>query len=183
MAESATVSNNSRVLTITEELDKFIAELHTDYEVWYAKSVRRNYLWWYILQIVSAVSGLLFALASAIEISKYFGESAGRPTLTLALVLLPALSSACANIIIRFRIYDLWMIREQGRIQFQKLHKEAIGRAASATTDQIRSQIYQELVERTEAIENEQQTRFFSIAGLDIAARPNPAVAGQKNTP
>jgi len=160
--------------SISEKLDEFVNELHTEYELWYAKSVRRNYLWWYILQIVSAISGLFFALASAIAVSGVLKDTPNstndNPKLTMLLVLLPALSSACANIIIRFRIYDLWMIREQGRIKFQKLHKEALGKAASAKDDNERSALYQDLVERAEIIENEQQTRFFSIAGSDLSA-------------
>lgn len=161
--------------TISQNLDVFINELHTEYEMWYAKSVRRNYKWWYLLQIISAISGLFFALASAIAVSGVLKECSSSTNdnpkiITLILVLLPALSSACANIIIRFRIYDLWMIREQGRIQFQKLHQEAIGKAASAKDDEERSKLYQDLVDRAEKIENEQQTRFFSIAGIDSSS-------------
>lgn len=161
------------VNSISEKLEEFVNELHTEYEVWYTKSVRRNYLWWYILQIASAVTGLFFALASAIAVSGVLKDAANptndNPKLTMLLVLLPALSSACANIIIRFRIYDLWMIREQGRMKFQRLHKEAVGKAASAKSDDERSALYQDLVERAEIIENEQQTRFFSTAGIDLA--------------
>ncbi len=173
-------------IQMKSQLMLFIEQLHTEYEAWYTVSVRRNYKWWYALQVASAVAGLLFALASAVSVSNVFKlPEQDKSYFTLFLVLLPAFSSACANIVIRFRIYDLWMIREQGRIAFQELYQEAIARATDLADDEQCRKLYLELVKRTKQIEDDQQVRFFSIGRSDTPTRPttaSPAVATATHT-
>lgn len=62
---------------IKQELESYIAEPHKEYEVWYAKSVRKTYRWWWLLQVVSLLSGFAFALIAALVAADVF--AAGTP--------------------------------------------------------------------------------------------------------
>ncbi|TAL67840.1 MAG: hypothetical protein EPN82_13020 [Bacteroidetes bacterium] len=161
------MNENIKELEIYASLEKYVNELHSDYEVWYAKSVRKIYWIWYIMQILTAATGFVFAIVSSIAVA-LGNEVIKNYHLTIYLVILPAFSSASANIIIRFRIYDLWMIREQGRIEFQNLHNEGKALMLSAKSETELQNVYQQLVKRTKEIEDDQQVRFFSISKVDL---------------
>jgi hypothetical protein len=152
---------------IFKSVSDFITELNREYEKWYERSVRRIYFIWYILQLVITLSGFIFALVSSVAVIKNDFCILGFKT-EIAMILLPALSSALSSILLKFRIYDLWMIREQGRIGFQKLHKDGMVKLnAAATTDELQK-LFQELVDKTNEIEQDQSVRFFSISKADL---------------
>jgi hypothetical protein len=147
---------------IYKNISDLITELHCDYETWYAKSVKRIGLVWYILQIITTISMFLFAIISSIAVIYDFKTVWG-VNLTMLMVLLPALSSALSGIILKFRLYDLWTIREQGRIAFQNLVNEGKLLLSSAETIVELKSINTYLVNGMNQIENDQQSSFFSI--------------------
>jgi hypothetical protein len=164
------MNDKDSALSIRQQLEDFIKEIHTDYEIWYAKSVRRIYLVWYIFQILIAASTLLFAIISSIAVVLQNNNPIikNQNTITIYMVILPALSSALANIIIRFRVYDLWMIRENARIAFQNLHNEGKWKLAKAKSEQDYIKLYAYLTQRVNDIENEQESKFFSISKQEM---------------
>jgi hypothetical protein len=158
-----------------KKLSDFVKEIRNEYEIWYAKSVRRIYLVWYVLQITTTITVFIFAIVSSIAVVnkdfKFMGNE-----LTVIMVLLPALSSALSNILIKFRVYDLWMIREQGRMAFQNLYQEGQLKLSSANSTDELKEAYSYLVKRTNEIEEDQQTRFFSVSKTEL--KPvNPGAA------
>lgn len=148
---------------IKSELEKFIDELHTDYEVWYAKSVRKTFRWWWLLQVTSLLSGFAFALIAALVAADVFVGTPYKTLSIIALVVLPALSALAANTIIQFRVYDMWRLRERGRISFQNLVIEGRRRIHTAKSEQEYADIFEELQKKANEIENSQSEDFFSF--------------------
>jgi len=62
-----------------------------------------------------------------------------------ALVILPLIASLVSSILTQLRLYDLWKLREDGRIRFQDLSIEGERRAAAANSDEECTQLRQEL--------------------------------------
>lgn len=152
-------------VTSCDELQKFIDELHKDYEIWYAKSVRRVSRNYYLLQGISVLAGFLTSILSASIPDINFG------TWRIVLIILPLVGSLSATILLQFRIYVLWNLREEGRIAFQNLVSEGRKRYAASKTDKECFEIHESLQLRVTAIENEQKDKFFSLSRSDFILR------------
>ncbi|MBD1208402.1 MAG: hypothetical protein H9535_08230 [Ignavibacteria bacterium] len=83
--------------------------------------------------------------------------------ITLLLIILPTLSAVSANIIIRFRLSDLWLIRDKGRIDYRKLAEEGRQKMLMAKNAQDLVEIHSYLNDSMRKIEDTQQVRFFSV--------------------
>lgn len=146
-----------------EALAQFITKLHQDYYPWYDRSVRRHYLLWLPLQIVTVASGFAAALVAALMTDEAFQNfGIGR----VLLVVLPALSSAASLLIAQIRLQDRYRLREKGRLAIQDLNIEADRRFAAATRDEEYSQIHMELQKKLREIERYQGQEYFSLSGL-----------------
>lgn len=166
---------------IKQELEKYIVELHKDYEVWYAKSVRKTFRWWWFLQVMSLLSGFTFALIAALVAADVFQPGTIYKTYAvIALVVLPALSALAANTVIQFRVYDIWRLREKGRISFQNLVIEGRRRLSTAKTEEDYADIFAELQDRANKIEFSQSEDFFSFNKSDFASNFTRAEINEK---
>jgi hypothetical protein len=136
-------------------LTKYVEHLHT-YSIWYAESVRRYAVAFYGLQLTVILAGFLTAVLAAFE------EQIGlqiRP----AIVILPLLGSLAAGALYQFRVYDLWRLREDGRIAFQDLDTEARRRLAAVTDEADCSRAHEELQQQATKIERDQADRFYAV--------------------
>lgn len=150
-------------------LAMFIQEMKTDYERWYLRATRTTYAFFVLMQLTVMLCGLATAIIAALVDAKQFESQA-----KVALVVLPLISSFTASLMVQFKLYDMWRLREDGRIQFQGLVSE--GRQRMAATDdagQI-SAIHQDLQARAQAIEIQQGASFFGLFEARQAAKVDP---------
>jgi len=155
----------NKVVTSCEELKHFVDELHSGYEMWYAKSVRRVMLGYSFLQALSLLSGFLTSILTALTTKETFGTS-----WRVVLIILPSIGSLAATVLLQFRVYDLWHLREDARIAFQDLVNEGRKRLAAARNEKECFDIYESLHKKATIIENEQKTRFFALTKSDHVA-------------
>jgi hypothetical protein len=144
---------NNRNLTA---LTKYMEHLHT-YSVWYAKSVRRYAVAYYGLQFGVMLCGFLTAVLAAFETQ--IGVWWTKP----AIVILPLLGSLSVGALYQFRVYDLWRIREDGRLAFQDLDTEVRRRLAAASGEADCGRAYEELQQQATKIERDQADRFYAV--------------------
>lgn len=154
------------VLSCSETLHEYVDELYKSYEIWYSKSVRRVYRWWWFLQAVALLSGFVASVLIA-----YFGGGPMQPSLRFTLIALPAVGSLAAAALAQFRVYELWRIRETGRIAFQDLVLEARIRAAAVRSEEEALATYNELRNRANAIEIDQKDSYFSLNSPGFVSR------------
>ena len=161
------MNENLKQLEIYTTFELLIKDIKDKYLVKYSKSVKIIYRTWYILQIITSVTGFLFAIVGSIAVLNQDLKIWGIE-LTIPMILLPALSSAISSLIIKFRIYDLWMIREYARIEYQKLSQQSQYFISIAETKEEIIRYYEIILYRLNQIEEEQQARFFAITTGDF---------------
>lgn len=137
-------------------LTKYVEHIHT-YPVWYAKSVRRYSVAYYGLQFTVVLSGFLTAAVAAFETQ--IAESWTKPVT----VIVPLLGSLAAGALYQFRVYDLWRLREDGRLAFQDLDTEARRQLAAATCEADCIRAHGELQQQVTKIERDQADRFYAV--------------------
>jgi hypothetical protein len=149
--------------TPREALEAFSHRVHAEFESWYDCHSTNCYRWYLVLQLLVFISSLAVAVIAALSNGADYEKWAKYLIVTLPLV------TALANtVLIQLRLYDLWKLREEGRIQVQAIALEAVRRAASAKTDEDCSRIHEELEQRLNQIESSQGASFFGLykAGL-----------------
>ena len=140
-------------------LDILADRIHREYEVWYAKSVRRVGFFYMALQFTTMFTGFVAAcLAALTSKDDYQGLAKA------AMVIVPATGSLAAGVVVQLRLHDLWRLREDGRIGFQDLALQLEGLAKSAKTDDERGAAFEMARLRIRDIEGGQSRRFFAIA-------------------
>src|SRR5208283_1881419 len=115
------------------------------------KSVRRVYLGYAILQMTALLSGFVTSVISAVVNEHAFGTWG-----KWVLIVTPALGSLAAACLLQFRVYELWRLREQGRIAFQNIALTGQRRLAFAKTEEECAKLYEELQQKTTEIEKAQ---------------------------
>lgn len=143
----------------------FINEIHTEYKIWYAKSCRLNYRVWYTLQLLSLLSGFLTSILIAFQTQEKWST-----TIKIICIILPLLGSLAATIILQFKIFETWKLREEGRISFQNLVNYANSELLKCKAEEDYEKLYEILTLRTNEIENTQASHFFSLYGSNFIA-------------
>jgi hypothetical protein len=138
-------------------LTAFVAELHDEYEVWYAKAVRSTQRWNIGLQVLALLSSFAAAVVAAItEPTNLFWT---KP----ALVLLPMAGGLATTVLTQAKLYDMWKLRENGRIEFQGLAQEGRRKLAAVSDPAELAKIHEDLQRRAQAIEVAQAGGFFGF--------------------
>jgi len=144
-------------------LDQLSHDIEDDYEVWYDRNSTRCYQWYLGLQIVVFLTGAATSITAALTTGANYDRWP-----KYVIVLLPIVSSLAAVILSQVRLYDLWKLREGGRIQAQALALQARGRAASAQNDQECSKAYEDLTKMLNELEIAQGAAFFGMYSPDL---------------
>lgn len=153
------------------DLHALAVRVHRDYEVWYAKSVRRVGFSCMALQGITMLTGFATACLAALTSPNEFGGWT-----KASMVLLPAIGSLAAGLVVQLRLHDLWRLREDGRISFQDLALQVEGLARSVGTDDDLKQAFEMIRLRILGIETDQSRRFFGLApAVPVHYRPAPA--------
>jgi hypothetical protein len=148
--------------TPREAVESFAKRIHEDFEKWYDEHEGICRRWYIGLQVLALLLSLATATIAALADEKAFGTWA-----KYALVILPLAASLVTSLLSQIRFYDLWKLREQGRIQFQDLAFEAERRAAAATDAECTA-IHEELQKRVNEIESTQSASFFGLFSSDL---------------
>ena len=149
-----------------EALARFVASLHSDYEVWYAKSVRRVNRAYWMLQMTVLLSGFLTSVVAAAVAIQALAS-----WWRWVLVAMPAVGFLAAACLLQFRTYELWRLREQGRIAFQDLAIAGQRLLAAAKTDNECSVIHKDLQKSATEIEQTQCVSFFGLISADFVSK------------
>lgn len=153
------VSNDSASLKV------FIKEIHKNYEIWYAKTCRLNYRIWYSLQLISLLSGFLTSIFIA-----YQGKDSWTETTRLISILIPLFGSLAGTLILQFKIFETWKLREEGRISFQNLVNYSNSQLLKCKSQDDFQKLFEEITLKTNEIENEQSNKFFALYGSNFIA-------------
>jgi hypothetical protein len=140
-----------------EALERFADKIENEFERWYVRHeaiCRCCYLsLQFAIFLVSIATTLLAALSDKEQFAAW-----GK----YLLVALPLLAAIATSLLSQLRLYDMWKLREEGRIQFQDLAIEARRRAAGATDDDCKA-VHAELQKRLKDIESAQSVGFFGL--------------------
>jgi hypothetical protein len=128
------------------------------------------YRGYWTLQLTVLLSGFLTSVVAVIVQQQAFA-SWGK----WVLVILPAVGSLAAACLLQFRTYELWRLREEGRIAFQDLAISGQRLLASAKTNEECSAIHADLQKKTAEIELTQSDSFFGLFRADFISRYQPA--------
>lgn len=148
-----------------ESLLTFFEKIHEDYEVWYAKACRKNYRIWYSLQLTSLLSGFFTSIFIAFQTQHNWS-----PTIKIFCVIIPLIGSLAATIILQFKIFETWKLREEGRISFQNLVNYGNSEILKCKTEEDYQKLFEEVTLLINKIENEQANRFFALYGGNFLA-------------
>lgn len=148
-----------------ESLQKFISKIHTDYEIWYAKVCRLNYRIWYSLQLISLLSGFLTSIFVAFQT-----QATWTPTIKIICIVIPLVGSLAATIVLQFKIFETWKLREEGRISFQNLVNYSNSQIFKCKSQEDFQKLFEEITSKANEIENDQANKFFSLYGSNFLA-------------
>lgn len=148
-----------------EALTAFIDKLHKEYETWYAKICRLNYRIWYSLQFISLLSGFLTSIFVAFQ-----NEKTWTLTSKIICIVMPLIGSLAATAILQFKIFETWKLREEGRISFQNLVNYGKSKLLKCKAQEDYQNLFEEMMLKTNEIENDQANKFFSLYGSNFLA-------------
>ena len=148
--------------TSREALESFGNVVKKDFEPWYDRHAKGCYRYYLALQFGALISSLTAAIFAALSTGQTFDAWA-----KYVIVILPVVGALFSSLLSQLRLYDLWKLREQGRIQVQALSFEAQRRLATADSEQECSRIHEELERRLNEIEAAQSVTFFQLYKAD----------------
>jgi hypothetical protein len=146
-------------------LQVFISKIHIDYEIWYAKVCRLNYRVWYSLQLISLLSGFLTSIFVAFQ-----NEESWSTTIKIICIVIPLIGSLAATIVLQFKVFETWKLREEGRISFQNLVNYSNSQILKCKSQEDFQELFESITLKTNEIENEQANKFFSLYGSNFVA-------------
>jgi hypothetical protein len=153
---------NTEQTTAKSEFLKFIKYLEKSFKPWYTKNVGRSLYLWYVCQALSILCGFATAIIAAFADQAFFAATG-----KLLLIIIPTIGSLAATIILQFRIFDLWQLRESGRTTIEKMVSLGFQIYASNKTEQEYSDIHKEFIEQVYKLEEEQKTQFFQLSNAN----------------
>jgi FtsH-binding integral membrane protein len=152
--------------TPREALERFASRITPEYEDWYERHATMCYRWYLALQLVVFLSSVIVAVIAALSNSSNYDRWP-----KYVMVILPLIGALATALLTQVRFYDLWKLREDGRIQMQALAMEAERRAAAAADDAQCSKIHEELERRITETEVKQAASFFGLYGSDFTLK------------
>jgi hypothetical protein len=78
--------------------------------------------------------------------------------------------SLAATIVLQFKIFETWKLREEGRISFQNLVNFSNSQILKCKSQEDFQKLFEEITLRTNEIENDQANKFFSLYGSNFLA-------------
>ena len=145
-----------------EALEAFTSEVKNEYVTWYQRHETICRVVYLSLQLLVFLISIASAIVAALSDPEQFA-SWGK----FVLVALPLATTVCTTLLTQAHVYDMWKLREQGRIEVQRIVFESAQLAAGATSDAARK-IHHEMIERLMKIESVQSASFFGFFKSDF---------------
>jgi len=142
--------------------------MHSDYEVWYAKASRLTYRWYMAMQCAAILCGFF---ASVIVARTPHDEFHGLRKIVI--VALPMLGGLAASAIVQFKLYDIWWLRGDGRVEFQRLITQERVLVAALKDDEEATAIHKALQEQAQEIEIQQIATFVGLLSRSYTVQYN----------
>ncbi|MFN3378787.1 MAG: hypothetical protein ACK41O_04980 [Runella zeae] len=152
-----------------EALLRLIDKVHRQYETWYAKVSKRNHRVWYSLQLVSLLCGFLTSIFVAFQT-----KATWTPNIKLICAIIPLIGSLASTLVLQFKIFETWRLREEGRISFHNLVNYSNSELLKCKTPEDFQQLFETITQKTNELENEQSSKFFSLYGSNFIASFTP---------
>ena len=145
-----------------QALDAFASEVKNEYVTWYQRHETLCRVMYLSLQMLVFLISITSAIVAALSDGEQFA-SWGK----FVLVALPLATTVATTLLTQVHIYDMWKLREHGRIEVQRIVFESGQRSAGATADEA-GRIHAELIERLMKIESAQSASFFGFFKSDF---------------
>jgi hypothetical protein len=158
------------------DVKSLVKEVEADYRRWYERSVGRVGLTYGILQSCAVLSGFIVALLTALVNVEHFAQYKA------AVVIVSAIGSVAASILVQFRVHDLLRLREEGRIAFQSLALYGRGRLLGLKAGDEKEELFEEIARRIDLIEKDQSDRFFALVKSEMVGQFVP-LSKERNQP
>ncbi|RDB03486.1 DUF4231 domain-containing protein [Runella aurantiaca] len=155
-----------------ESLVAFIDKIHQVYEIWYAKVAKRNHRVWYMLQLVSLLCGFLTSIFVAFQT-----KATWTPNIKLICAVIPLIGSLASTIVLQFKVFETWRLREEGRISFHNLVNFGNSELLKCKTPEDFQKLHETLTQKTNELENEQSSKYFGLYGSNFIASFTPKKA------
>lgn len=156
--------------TPREALEEFGKVILSEFESWYDEHSSNCYRWYLILQFTVFISSVGIAIIAALSDGRSY-----EAWVKYILVGLPLLAATATSLLTQLKLYDLWKLREQGRIESQALGLEARRRAADEETEEDCAKAHAEIESRLNQLEARQSEGFFGLYSSDLLFRVRPA--------
>lgn len=164
MAEITEENQNTK-----EALVALINKIHQDYEIWYAKISKRNFRIWYGLQLVSLLCGFLTSIFVAFQT-----KATWTPNIKLICAIIPLIGSLASTVVLQFKVFETWRLREEGRISFHNLVNMANTELLKCKIPEDYHKLHETITQKTNELENEQSSKHFALYGSNFIASFTP---------
>jgi ABC-type dipeptide/oligopeptide/nickel transport system permease component len=154
--------DNYESTSAKNEFLKFIKYIEKSYKPWYTKSVSRTLKLWYVCQFLSILCGFAATVIAAISSEEFFNVTG-----KILLMVIPSIGSLAATIILQFRIFDLWQLRENARVSIEKMISTGLQLYASNKTETEYSELHKAFIEQIYNLEADQKTQFFQLSSAN----------------
>lgn len=145
-----------------QALDAFASEVRNEYVTWYSRHETICRVTYLLLQLFVFLISIATAIVAALSDAQQFA-SWGK----FVLVALPLATTVATTLLTQVHLYDMWKLREQGRIEVQRIVFEASQRSAGASAEEA-GKIHAELVDRLMKVESAQSASFFGFFKSDF---------------
>lgn len=149
---------------LKKELDELIEKTRKDYLKWYSQAVGWSKYGYLFSQNFIIALGFVTALIAAFqdELDKWWAKA--------LLITLPSLSAFTASLLTQFKLYEVWKIREDGRLEFEIVMNDIRGKAVMAKTDTDLYNVYNELNDKINLIESDALRKYFALSSSEFIA-------------
>ncbi|MDX2174399.1 MAG: hypothetical protein SFY56_14955 [Bacteroidota bacterium] len=148
---------------IKDELLRLLEEAEEEYLNWYTSRSTYSKWLWHILLILAILPGFITGVIAAYGEKSIFNRD--------WLVWLPIGGSFAGTLLTQFKIYDVWKIREDGRIAFEGFINLIRGRISLVNTPDELGKIYFDLQQGINDIETDALQKFFILSSSEFVAK------------
>ncbi|MEI7662076.1 MAG: hypothetical protein WCK34_07760 [Bacteroidota bacterium] len=129
--------------------------------VWYKKATRRNLLIWYALQFVTLSTGFLTTILLSLSGKNYLESGCWK----MFLIILPSIGSFAYSVIIQFKLFELWTIRDKGRYLYYNFYAEFRKEMIKCQEPDDYRILLDKMINTIKKIEQEQSLAYISLFG------------------
>jgi hypothetical protein len=120
---------------------------------------RRSEAYYWVFSTVSLLSGFVTAVLAGVLTEELLKDHTYM--WKALLIVTPALGSISVAILMQFKVFHLWKLRETGKAKLTRIINEARIEYATAKSDDELRQIHRRLLTKFDTVKEEQRTGYF----------------------